>query len=123
MQRGGGAAANVAAWLARAGAPVTLIGRVGDDAAGRGGAEELRGGGRRRAARVDPERPTGTCVVLVEPGGERTMLPDAGRQRRRSRAAPLPAGRRATCTSRVRAAGPGLAPAARALIAARAPRG
>jgi ribokinase len=27
---------------------------------------------------VDPERPTGTCVVLVAPGGERTMLPDAG---------------------------------------------
>ena len=30
------------------------------------------------APSVDPERPTGTCVVLVEPGGERTMLPDAG---------------------------------------------
>ena len=29
-------------------------------------------------AAVDPERPTGTCVVLVEPGGERTMLPDPG---------------------------------------------
>jgi sugar/nucleoside kinase (ribokinase family) len=27
---------------------------------------------------VDYERPTGTCVVLVEPGGERTMLPDPG---------------------------------------------
>jgi ribokinase len=29
-------------------------------------------------AAVDRERPTGTCVVLVEPGGERTMLPDPG---------------------------------------------
>jgi ribokinase len=26
----------------------------------------------------DPELPTGTCVVLVEPGGERTMAPDPG---------------------------------------------
>jgi ribokinase len=26
----------------------------------------------------DAERPTGTCVVLVAPGGERTMLPDPG---------------------------------------------
>ncbi|HEY7074955.1 MAG TPA: PfkB family carbohydrate kinase [Solirubrobacteraceae bacterium] len=74
--RGGGAAANVAAWLAHAGVPVTLVGRVGDDAladvalAGLGGVEL-------RVAR-DPERPTGTCVVLVGPDGERTMLPDPG---------------------------------------------
>src|SRR4029450_7798571 len=27
---------------------------------------------------VDPELPTGTCIVLVAPGGERTMVPDAG---------------------------------------------
>jgi sugar/nucleoside kinase (ribokinase family) len=26
----------------------------------------------------DPERPTGTCIVLVGPDGERTMVPDAG---------------------------------------------
>ena len=26
----------------------------------------------------DEERPTGTCIVLVAPGGERTMLPDPG---------------------------------------------
>jgi ribokinase len=29
-------------------------------------------------ATLDPDRQTGTCVVLVEPGGERTMLPDPG---------------------------------------------
>jgi ribokinase len=74
--RGGGAAANVAAWLARAGVPVTLVARVGEDAladvalAGLDGVEL-------RVAR-DPEQPTGTCVVLVGPDGERTMLPDAG---------------------------------------------
>jgi sugar/nucleoside kinase (ribokinase family) len=27
---------------------------------------------------TDPELSTGTCVVLVEPGGERSMLPDSG---------------------------------------------
>jgi sugar/nucleoside kinase (ribokinase family) len=26
----------------------------------------------------DPARPTGTCIVLVHPGGERSMIPDAG---------------------------------------------
>ena len=34
---------------------------------------------------VDGARPTGTCIVLVEPGGERTMLPDPG-----ANDAPLP---------------------------------
>jgi ribokinase len=76
LLRGGGAAANVAAWLARAGVPVTLVGRVGDDALA---AVALGGlaGVTLQVAR-DLERPTGTCVVLVGPDGERTMLPDPG---------------------------------------------
>ena len=78
VQRGGGAGANVAVWLARAGAEVTLIGRVGDDDAGRAAAESLRAAGADAQLAVDPARPTGACVVLVEPGGERSMLPDAG---------------------------------------------
>jgi ribokinase len=78
VQRGGGAGANVAVWLARAGATVTLIGRIGDDHAGRAAAEGLRAEGVDAQLAVDPARPTGTCVVLVEPGGERSMLPDAG---------------------------------------------
>jgi sugar/nucleoside kinase (ribokinase family) len=78
VQRGGGAAANVAVWLARAGAPVTLIARVGDDLAGRITVEDLRKEGVDARVPVDPLLPTGTCIVLVEPGGERTMLPDAG---------------------------------------------
>jgi len=76
--RGGGAAANLAVWLARAGAPVQLVGRVGDDPAGRAIGEELRAAGVAGALQVDPALGTGTCVVLVEPGGERSMLPDAG---------------------------------------------
>jgi ribokinase len=78
VQRGGGAGANVAAWLARAGAAVTLLGRVGDDAPGRDVTEGLRAEGVDARLAIDPARSTGTCVVLVEPGGERSMLPDAG---------------------------------------------
>ena len=74
--RGGGSGANVAAWAAWLGTPVVFGCRVGDDERGRAAVAELRGVDVRAA--VDPARPTGTCVVLVEPGGERTMLPDAG---------------------------------------------
>jgi sugar/nucleoside kinase (ribokinase family) len=74
--RPGGSAANVAAWLARAGVDVALIGRVGTDpvaSVALGGLDGVE----LRIAR-DETRRTGTCVVLVAPGGERTMLPDAG---------------------------------------------
>jgi ribokinase len=78
-QRPGGAGANVAAWLAVAGVPVALVARAGDDAAGRTAVDRLRGHGVDVAGVVlDRERPTGACVVLVAPDGERSMLPDAG---------------------------------------------
>jgi ribokinase len=75
---GGGSAANTAAWLAAAGAEPVLVGRVGDDGRGRRAAEELRAGGVDARLVVDPSLSTGTCLVLVAPGGERTMAPDAG---------------------------------------------
>jgi ribokinase len=75
---GGGSAANTAAWLARAGAEPVLVGRVGDDGRGRGASEDLRAAGVDAQLAVDPELPTGTCIVLVGPDGERTMAPDAG---------------------------------------------
>jgi sugar/nucleoside kinase (ribokinase family) len=78
VQRGGGAAANVAAWLARSGAAAILVGRVGDDARGRAVMTALRDEGVDVRVAVDPQRPTGTCVVLVAPDGERSMLPDRG---------------------------------------------
>lgn len=76
--RGGGSGANVAAWLARAGARPLLYGRVGDDPPGRLALAALAGEGVELLVSVDAERPTGTCVVLVDPGGERSMLPDRG---------------------------------------------
>jgi ribokinase len=75
---GGGAAANVAAWLAAGGVPVALVARVGDDLGGRGAVAELRAAGVDARVAVDPERATGTCVVVVAADGERTMLPDRG---------------------------------------------
>ena len=77
-RHGGGSAANVAAWLAACGVPVTFVGRAGDDAAGREAVAALEAAGVDARVALDPERPTGTCLVLVEPGGERTMVPDAG---------------------------------------------
>jgi ribokinase len=75
---GGGSAANVAAWLAFAGASPVLVARVGDDVRGASAGAELRAGGVDARLVVDGEHPTGTCVVLVGPGGERSMLPDPG---------------------------------------------
>lgn len=75
---GGGAAANVASWLAYAAADVTFLGRVGDDALGRFAVAELECAGVTVAVTLDPDRPTGTVIVLVDPDGERTMIPDAG---------------------------------------------
>jgi ribokinase len=76
--RGGGSAANAAAWLAAAGAEPVLVGRVGDDERGRAAGDELRAAGVDARLAVDPELPTGTCIVLVGADGERTMVPDAG---------------------------------------------
>jgi len=66
----GGSGANVAAWLGERG---VLAARIGDDALGAAAVAGLRGPIERDTARA-----TGTCIVLVHPGGERTMIPDAG---------------------------------------------
>ncbi len=116
-ERGGGAGANVAAWLARAGAQATLIGRVGDDPAGAAATEELRAAGVDARLAVDPALATGTCVVLVEPGGERTMLPDPGANAALD-AAPLPADAVHLHVAGYALLRPGSRPAALALLAA-----
>jgi ribokinase len=78
----GGSASNVAAWAAvdearSSDAPV-LAGRIGADERGRAAETQLRATGVITRLAVDPERPTGTCVVLVGPRGERSMVPDPG---------------------------------------------
>jgi len=76
VRRRGGSAANVAVAAASCGLSVSFIGRVGSDAIGTTLVEELRSNG------VDPRVQrggrTGTIVVLVDPDGERSMLPDRG---------------------------------------------
>ncbi len=74
---GGGQAANTAAWLARAGRPVTLIAAVGDDPAGRERIAELTAAGVRCAVRAHAGAVTGSVVVLAGPR-ERTMITDRG---------------------------------------------
>jgi ribokinase len=75
---GGGAAANVAAWLVACGATATFVGRIGDDPMGRWLMDDLIAAGVAANIALDPARPTGTCIVLVAPDGERTMVPSAG---------------------------------------------
>src|ERR1019366_1075496 len=76
--QGGGAAANVASWLAVNGTPAFLIARVGDDAAGKTVLSELDQYGVEHSNTVVPDAKTGVVIVLVDALGERTMFPDSG---------------------------------------------
>jgi sugar/nucleoside kinase (ribokinase family) len=75
---GGGSAANTAAWLGWLGLPAVFVGRTGDDVLGRAARRALSDGGVDVRASVDTALPTGICVVLVGPDGERTMIPSPG---------------------------------------------
>ncbi len=75
---GGGSGANIAAWLAVDGAEVAFVGRRGADIAGRNRDMELMGYGVDARLVMDPDRPTGMCVVMVTHKGDHTMLSDPG---------------------------------------------
>jgi sugar/nucleoside kinase (ribokinase family) len=75
---GGGSGANIAAWLAVDGCEVAFVGRRGADIAGRNRDMELMGYGVDARLVMDPERPTGTCVVMITHKGDHTMLSDPG---------------------------------------------
>jgi sugar/nucleoside kinase (ribokinase family) len=75
---GGGSGANIAAWLAVDGAEVAFVGRRGADIAGRNRDMELMGYGVDARLVMDPERPTGNCVVMITHKGDNTMLSDPG---------------------------------------------
>src|SRR6202045_2961189 len=75
---GGGSGANVASWLAVEGAEVAFVGRRGADITGRNRDMELMGYGVDARLVMAPERPTGTCVVMVTHKGDHTMLSDPG---------------------------------------------
>jgi sugar/nucleoside kinase (ribokinase family) len=75
---GGGSAANTACWLASLGVPVALVAAVGDDALGRVALEQIEAAGVEFCGHVEPGCATGTCAVLLDESGERTMFPDRG---------------------------------------------
>jgi sugar/nucleoside kinase (ribokinase family) len=74
----GGSGANTAAWLGATGVPVAYIGAVGSDAFGAALTAAMRAAGVDCRVHRSTERPTGTCVVIVDGSGERTMFPDPG---------------------------------------------
>lgn len=74
----GGAGGNSASWLAGLGASVTLVARIGSDAAGSTCRHELEAAGVTCAFAVDPALPTCMVVILLDAHGDRTMFPDRG---------------------------------------------
>jgi ribokinase len=76
--RPGGSAANTACWLGFLSAPAVFAGRVGDDPFGRDAVAALHSAGVRTRVSIDSKLPTGVCIVLIDPAGERTMIPSAG---------------------------------------------
>jgi sugar/nucleoside kinase (ribokinase family) len=75
---GGGAAGNVASWLTRTDAQATIVGHVGDDAAGAALVSEFDSLGVQHQNLMVDGGSSGVVVVLVDPTGERTMFPDNG---------------------------------------------
>ena len=73
----GGTSANAAVWAAWSGATARVYGRLGDDLAGRTIGHALVERGVEHALTVDPQVPTGTMLVVHEPG-ERSMVADRG---------------------------------------------
>lgn len=72
----GGSAANVAYFAAAAGIPSRFVGQVGADHLGDHLVDSLRQAGVDVVAHQGGR--TGSVVVIVQPGGERTMLTDRG---------------------------------------------
>jgi sugar/nucleoside kinase (ribokinase family) len=75
---GGGAGGNVASWLAVLGNDVTMVGRIGNDAAGSAITSEFDALGISYGEIVKAGFHTGVVICLVDPSGERTMLADNG---------------------------------------------
>jgi sugar/nucleoside kinase (ribokinase family) len=75
---GGGAAANVASWLSQTQVNATIVGHVGNDAAGAALTSEFDALGVHHENLMVEGARSGVVVVLVDPTGERTMFPDNG---------------------------------------------
>lgn len=77
-QQPGGAAANTAAWAAAMGADTVFVGGIGEDDAGTAARKALTDLGVDARLVSSSEVSTGACICIVDPSGERTMIPDQG---------------------------------------------
>ena len=75
---GGGAAGNVASWIAHAGTDASIVARVGNDSAGAALISEFDDLKVDHSNLKKTSDATGVVVVLVDKNGERTMFPETG---------------------------------------------
>ena len=77
----GGAGANIAAWLAYQGVHTHLVACVGRDPLAGFLTESAQSAGIACWLQSTHQASTGTCVVIIDHHGERSMLPDSGANR------------------------------------------
>ena len=75
---GGGAAGNVASWIAHTGTSASIVARVGNDSAGAALISEFEDLGVDHSTLKKTSDATGVVVILVDKNGERTMFPETG---------------------------------------------
>jgi sugar/nucleoside kinase (ribokinase family) len=75
---GGGAAGNVASWIAHAGTGASIVARVGNDSAGAALISEFHDLKVDHSSLKKTSDATGVVVILVDQKGERTMFPETG---------------------------------------------
>ena len=75
---GGGAAGNVASWIAHAGTGASIVARVGNDSAGAALISEFEDLQVDHSSLKKTSDATGVVVILVDLKGERTMFPETG---------------------------------------------
>ena len=75
----GGSTCNVAVWLTHLDVPVDLVSAIGDDVLGSWVITQLQAYGVADTnVKSIPNQRTGTCVILVDENGNRSMMPDFG---------------------------------------------
>ena len=76
--QGGGSATNAAVWAATQNLEVGLVARIGDDNAGKIILEELNRPNLNLNLVKTENVSSGSCAILIDASGERTMFPDPG---------------------------------------------
>ena len=75
---GGGAAGNVASWIAHTGIAASIVARIGNDSAGAALISEFQDLSVDHSSLKKTTDATGVVVILVDKNGERTMFPETG---------------------------------------------